>query len=167
MSVIAVEIEINASPEKVWAVLADFNAVEKWSPSVRSAHGVSETDHGVGAVRGFDVPGFGNVEETVVDWKDGESLTFEVSSVGPVKKTVMTWSVRKESGRTVARVRSEMHTKYGVFGAIIDKLVMRRMFKTRMGQTLLGLKHHVETGEEIGTSLPGDHDKSALVEVAD
>ncbi|MCH8829391.1 MAG: SRPBCC family protein [Planctomycetes bacterium] len=166
MSVIAIEVEIDASPEEVWAVLADFNAVEKWSPSVRTAHGISEKERGIGAVRGCDVPGFGKVEETIVDWKDGESLTFEVSAVGPVKKTVMTWSVRAENGRTIARVRSEMHTKFGVIGVVMDKLVMRRMFKTRMGQTLLGLKHHVETGEEIGTRLPGHHDKSVLVDVA-
>jgi len=119
----------------------------------------------VGTVRGCEVPGFGNVVETVVDWKEGESLTFEVSTVGPVKKTVMTWSVREEDGATITRVKSELHTKFGFLGALMDKLVMRRMFKSRMGDTLLGLKHYIETGEEIGTKLPGHHDKSVLVEV--
>ncbi len=33
------EIEINASPERVWEVLTDFTALGEWSPFVRSING--------------------------------------------------------------------------------------------------------------------------------
>ena len=36
------EIEIEASAERVWAVLADFSAYPRWNPFIRSAVGVPE-----------------------------------------------------------------------------------------------------------------------------
>ena len=36
------EIEINASPEKVWQVLTDFDHFQDWNPFIRSIHGKPE-----------------------------------------------------------------------------------------------------------------------------
>lgn len=43
--------------------------------------------------------------------------------------------------------------KFGPIGALMSPMVSRKLGKT-LGESLLGLKHFVETGEEIGTSLP-------------
>ena len=39
MKRIITEIEINASPERVWQVLTDFSALSQWNPFLRSAEG--------------------------------------------------------------------------------------------------------------------------------
>ncbi|MCH8207186.1 MAG: SRPBCC domain-containing protein [Chloroflexi bacterium] len=39
MKQISSEIEINASPERVWQVLTDFPALPDWNPFIRSAEG--------------------------------------------------------------------------------------------------------------------------------
>lgn len=40
---IQTEIRINATPEKVWAVLTDFNAFAKWNPFIKSLTGDVKT----------------------------------------------------------------------------------------------------------------------------
>ena len=39
MKEISSEIEINASPERVWQVLTDFSALPDWNPFIRTAEG--------------------------------------------------------------------------------------------------------------------------------
>lgn len=39
MKQISSEIEINASPERVWQVLTDFSALPNWNPFIRSVEG--------------------------------------------------------------------------------------------------------------------------------
>ena len=36
------EVEINASPERVWAILTDFSSCPKWNPFIRFIRGVPE-----------------------------------------------------------------------------------------------------------------------------
>jgi len=38
------EIEINASPERVWKVLTDFSSYSSWNPLITSAGGTAKTD---------------------------------------------------------------------------------------------------------------------------
>lgn len=42
MREIATEIEISASPEKVWAILLDFQAYPEWNPFIKSIDGKRE-----------------------------------------------------------------------------------------------------------------------------
>ncbi|MEE9249043.1 MAG: SRPBCC domain-containing protein [Dehalococcoidia bacterium] len=44
MKKISSEIEIDASPERVWQVLTDFPALSEWSPFIRSVEGKLEVD---------------------------------------------------------------------------------------------------------------------------
>jgi hypothetical protein len=42
MRVLETSVEINASPEQVWAVLTDFDAYPEWNPFVTSIAGVAQ-----------------------------------------------------------------------------------------------------------------------------
>ncbi len=44
MDDVRAEIEINASPERVWKVLTDFSSYSSWNPLITSAGGTAKTD---------------------------------------------------------------------------------------------------------------------------
>lgn len=73
MREIDTEIEINASPERVWAVLTDFAAYPEWNPLVTSARG--ELKEGARLVIVVRVP-------------DGPTMTFKprVLKVEPARE---------------------------------------------------------------------------------
>ncbi len=166
MTEIAREIAINALPERVWDVLADYESVANWAPDVVSAHATTEESQGVGATRLCATSGFGDIEETITDWRDGESLTYSATGNLPLRDVVMTWSVRAEGGRTVATLRARYEIKEGGPESVMDRLNLRRTLAGAFESALLGLKHHVETGEVVGDGLPDGLKGEEPVEVA-
>ena len=145
---------INAGSEKVWEVISDYGNIQNWSPAVVSSALASEQATGVGAARTCDVPGFGNVEEKVTHWTEGESFTFEVTGVGPLRYARSTWHVAPEGAGARVSVRVEYRVKFGPLGALLNAVVIHRKIGSTLKQSLQGLKHHVETGEIVGTEVP-------------
>ena len=166
MTVIAREIAINALPEKVWAVLSDYEGVAKWAPDVVSAHATTEESQGVGATRLCATSGFGDIEEIVTDWREGESLSYSVTGNLPLRDVLMAWTLRAEGGQTVAQLRANYEIKEGGPEAVMDRLNLRRTLAGAFETALLGLKYHVETGELVGDGLPDGLKGEEPIEVA-
>lgn len=166
MTVIAREIVIDALPEKVWDVLSDYEGVAKWAPDVVSAQATTEESQGVGATRLCATSGFGDIEETVTDWQEGESLSYSVTGNLPLRNVVLGWTLRAEGGRTVVRVRASYEIKEGGPDSVMDRLNLRRTLASAFETALLGLKYHVETGEVVGDGLPDGLKGEEPVEVA-
>ena len=166
MTLITREIAINALPEKVWAVLSDYENVANWAPDVVSAHATTEESQGVGATRLCATSGFGDIEEIVTDWREGESLSYSANGNLPLRDVVLTWSVRAAGGRAVARLRASYEIKEGGPDGVMDRLDLRRTLAGAFETALLGLKYHVETGELVGDGLPDGLKGEEPVEVA-
>ncbi|MDP6667667.1 MAG: SRPBCC family protein [Dehalococcoidia bacterium] len=154
MSVVTREIKVNSTPERVWDVLSDFNGVAKWSPTVLTSERTTSNEQGMGAVRACEVSGLGDIEETVVDWKDGEYLTIDLTPFGPMKFARSTWSIRSSDGVTIVRATVTLEAKFGILGKLMEKMIMRSKFSKVLGQSLEGLRHYCETGEKVGEGLP-------------
>ena len=85
MTKLSSEIQIEAPNEKVWAVLADLETVQHYSPAITKAYYTSEVRDGVGAARQCDFDG-GYVRERVTEWKPGEGYAinvYEGSDIAP------------------------------------------------------------------------------------
>lgn len=89
------QVIINASKERVWEVLADFGGVSNWAPTILESHSTTEANGGVGAERTCRHEKMGNIEERVVAWEDGGSLSYDVTKglPFPMKSLNNTWSV--------------------------------------------------------------------------
>jgi carbon monoxide dehydrogenase subunit G len=154
MSVVTREIKVNSTPERVWEVLSDYNGIANWSPSVQSAEGTTSNEQGIGAARACEVAGLGDIEETVIDWKDGKYLTVDLTPFGPMKFARSTWSVRASDSMTIVRATMNFQAKFGVLGTLMEKMIMRSKFSKVLGQSLEGLRYYCETGEKVGEGLP-------------
>ncbi|MCH7760334.1 SRPBCC family protein [candidate division TA06 bacterium] len=149
MSVLSKQIRIDAPVESVWKVLADYGGVAKWAPSVNHAVLTTESKGGIDCERQCDVAGFGKVKERIVEWEEGSHYTFTVEGIGPMKFVRSNWSVRPDGNMTIAIVTIDFKVKFGPLGALMDRLVVRLNIRKQMVLSLAGLKHYVETGEEV------------------
>ena len=61
-------VRIDASVEKVWAVLADFGGVSKWAPTITESRSLTEANGGVGARRTCTHVKMVVIEEVIVEW---------------------------------------------------------------------------------------------------
>ncbi|KZL15853.1 Polyketide cyclase / dehydrase and lipid transport [Pseudovibrio axinellae] len=148
---VSTETEINGSAAEVWEVLADFSAVDTWVPFVESSHIEGTVERGVGIERRCDIGKAGNISETVIDWQEGESLSYRVSGFGPMKGLLNKWTVVETSPSTsLVTVELRYKVKFGLLGRLLNFLVLARVLKKRVGSgAVMLLKKRVETGEVV------------------
>ncbi len=149
------QIRIEAPKHRVWEVLADLGSIYKWNPNVSYSYSTSESGGGEGATRHCDVqaPVKGYLEERAFDWREGEGFKIDVYDTSfPTKSNVVQFRVKADADSTIVEVMPEYRLKFGFFGTLIDRLLVGRQFQKGMEKLLAGLKHYVETGEEVGTN---------------
>ncbi len=148
MTRIAHDVRIDAPTERVWAAIADLGAIDKFHPGVRKSYYTSELREGVGASRHCDLLPFGSVEERAIAWKNGESLTLEIfdgERTPPFQTASAIMSVERDGDGTIARLALEYRLRYGVLGALLDRLLIRARFEKMVPAVLAGLKRFTET----------------------
>ena len=142
------EIRIAAPPGKVWAVLADLEAVSHYNPGVKHARYTSSVREGVGASRHCDLNQKGWVKERVIAWEPRKAMTMELyESQWPLK--FMRWRTAIAPDGMGTRVTQEMEyqVKFGLLGRLMDKLIMQRKLDQTLARVFISLKRFVEKGD--------------------
>ena len=145
------QVHIDAPVDAVWKALADLDGVQKFNPAVMSARIISDRPDGVGATRRCTLRSGGWVEERAWEWRDGRALGLEVVA-GQYPVTSMRWrtELQREGGGTLVTQQMDYEMKFGVLGAILDRLFMRRLLDVTITQIFAGLKRYVETASAQG-----------------
>jgi hypothetical protein len=121
------EIHAQCPPERVWALLSDLSAVERYNPGVRSARIQGDQRAEVGAERVCELLPKGRVLERVTHWENGRAVGLEVvESDWPIH--FMRWVTRVEPAGASTRITQELEyqVKFGPAGWLLDKIVMKR-----------------------------------------
>ncbi len=141
---------IAAPLSSVWKILADFNNVYTWAPSVTQSGALNEKNNQIGAGRHCSIKGFGSIEEYITQWQEENSFTYTVSDLGPLTNTISRWSVHSNSASaTTLTIEFSYNLKFSVLGKIMHKLMMRRKLENGIADTLNALKNRIETGKLI------------------
>lgn len=141
------EIHVAAPPEKVWAVLADLEAVQHYNSGVKHAKYTSVAREGIGASRHRDLNPKGWVKERDIAWEPRKAVTMELyESQWPLE--FMRWRTALAPDGTGTRLSQQMEyqVKFGSLGTLLDKLVMRRKLDQTLTEVFVSLKRFVETG---------------------
>lgn len=108
MATVEKSVHTPASPSEVWAVLSDFAGISGWAPNVDHSCLLAEQTHGVGAVRRIQT-GRQTVVETVVEWRPEELLSYDISGLPPVIRSVNnTWRLSAAADGTAVTLTSEI-----------------------------------------------------------
>lgn len=146
------KVSINAPKEKVWKALADFGNVQSLSPNIAKSYLTSEQKNGVGAKRHCDFESMGvQVEERIIEWNEGESLKidiYETKNMPMITGMEAEFKVTEEGGQTFVSGTFQ----YGMTNAIggfLNNIAMKKMNEKSWVAFIAGIKHHVETGEDV------------------
>jgi ligand-binding SRPBCC domain-containing protein len=148
MTLLENSIRIDATPEKVWSVLASLDALAKYDPGVLKSAIVSEDKEGPGAARRCDLAPGGWFKERVADWRPNEALSFELYECTlPVRHLRHSYTLEREGNSTVVRQRMVYELTFGPFGKLLDALMVRRKWIAGIKGFLSGLKRFAETDQ--------------------
>lgn len=148
---------IDAPVEKVWAVLADLEAVDRWVEPIKRAHCGKDKSYGVGASRVCELSNGLSVTEHWTEWEEGRSFAYEASGMPMVRRATNRWTLHSENGKTLVTSEAEIVLKGGLFSRPLEFL-MRPMMKSLGPRTLAALSYFVEHGEPF----TGKHKKLPL-----
>jgi len=153
MTVLENSIRINASPDKVWSVLASLDALHRYDPGIKKSEIVSTAREGPGSARRCDLVPGGWFKEKVADWKPHESLSFELFECTlPVRRLKHSYTLTPDGSGTVVRQRMEYQLKFGPVGKLMDAMMVRKKWDAGIKGFFAGLKQYVETGSSSPTT---------------
>ena len=136
---------IAAPLDVVWAVLADFAAISGWAPNVDHSCLMSEQTEGVGMVRRIQTDR-STILETVEHWEPGVTVSYRITGLPPVIKSVTnTWRIGASGDSTMVRLTTDIDTGPKPPQQVIAKAVGRRL-AAASEQMITGLTEHLEQG---------------------
>ncbi len=147
MTILNNEITINAPIEKIFQSLAEMEGLEKLDPNVKKSTSLSQMKSGFGAKRKVDMKDGKNwFEEKVTDFKPNESLTYELTACSfPVQSLKYTYTVEQYGNETKVRQVMAYKIKFGLFGKILDRLMIRKQYNKGIQGFFTGLKSFAES----------------------
>jgi len=146
MTTINNEITINAPIEKIWQALTEVEILDKYDPTVKKSTLLSETKAGIGAKRKVDMlDGKNWFEEHCTVHQPNEALTFELTACSfPIHKLKHSYSFEKVGTQTKVKQVMQYEMKFGVFGKIMDAMVVRSQSDKGIKKFFAGLKSFTE-----------------------
>lgn len=143
MSHVSREIEIDASPTDVWAVVADLDFVSGWNPNVVAAQ-CSDGPYAVGTTRTCELSPSGHIDEVVTAWEPERLVEFEVGRHGGIRRARMAIELAPRGPATQVTASAHYELAFGPLGPVMDRLMVQRQLGRMLAGSLDGLKQHVE-----------------------
>ena len=154
MRVLSEQVDILAPHDIVWAALEDFGGVADWAPYMSRSKLVGSMHTGVGTRRIMHHDWGFNFEEMVTKWTDGEGYSFDVYRAPyPMKEVHETWSLKHDKGLSTVTTQVNYNMRLGLFGRLIDWMIVQFVVRREMRSGLRGLKQHTEREAEKTTAL--------------
>jgi len=149
-------VQINAAADKVWEILNDFGAVEKFSIGVEKSPIIGEKNSGLGSKRHCVFYDKNSVVEEIIEYEEKKSFKVVLTEFSmPMKAMYAGFRVEKLT-ETTCEVSMYMNfvVKFGPLGALLGMLMIRPVMKGVQKKLLSGLAYHAFTGKTIGSELP-------------
>jgi ribosome-associated toxin RatA of RatAB toxin-antitoxin module len=140
------EITVNASIDKVWTILTDLERLEQYDPTVKKSTKLSSEKTGIGSKRKvLMLDGKNWFEEKVTVFQPNEALTFKLTDCSfPIDRLKHSYSFEKIGNQTKVKQVMEYTVKFGLFGRILDRIMIRKQSDTGIKKFFAGLKSLAE-----------------------
>jgi len=151
-TIIARKVTVNAPSNQVWDALADFGNVSRLSPNIIKSYKTSDQTGGLGATRHCDFAAMGaQVEERIVEWNEGESMKIDIyeSKNMPMITGMKAEFTLNSEGETTIVTGVFEYSMSGVLGNLLNNISMKKMNEKAWVKFLAGIKHHIESGENV------------------
>ena len=134
---------IDGPCDVAWAVLADFAAISSWAPNVDHSCLMTEQADGFGTVRRIQT-GRTTILETVETWEPGAALSYRITGLPPVIRSLTnTWRLGASGASTLVVLTTRIDAGPRPPQQVIARAVGRR-FAAASEQMIGGLAARVE-----------------------
>jgi len=144
-------LDIDASPEAVWAVLGRFMHVDEFAPLVKSVDALTDGEDRVGSKRRCHFENSNSVVEEVTKWEANRRFRVQLSEMEsmPLHEAHAEVAVEPvDNGRTKVTWGMDYHVKYGPLGWVLGQTMMKMMMGKILDGNLEGLASSVHQNQQ-------------------
>ncbi len=144
------QLEIDATPEAVWAVFGRFMHVDEFAPLVKSVDALTNGEDGIGSKRRCHFDDGTSVVEEVTEWNANRGYRvrlLELTSM-PLHEAYAELSVEPlGNGRARMNWAMDYHVKFGPLGWLLGQTIMKMMLGKIFDGNLKGLASKVRSNQ--------------------
>ena len=132
---LTVQRQVDASPDSVWAVCADFpNLADHWG-GLRASRPIGDQVNGLGARRQVELKPVGSLEETITFWEEGRTVATanQPSALVPFKQAESRLTLEPEGEGTAITFDYLYVPRGGPLGRLTGPVIDRMLRKTFQG----------------------------------
>jgi len=144
-------LDIHATPEAVWAVLARFMHIDEFAPLVITVDALTQGENGVGSKRRCHFDNGTSVVEEVTEWEANHKYRVRLSDIAnmPVHELEAELSVVPlENDRSRVTWSMDYRVKFGPFGWLLGQTMMKIMLGKILDGNLKGLAKKVRSNRD-------------------
>jgi uncharacterized protein YndB with AHSA1/START domain len=143
---ISKSIETAASPQEVWPLLVQPEAILKWFTLLEKFEWTSEPPHGPGATFHYEERSGRRLmkcDYRVTDWVESQRFAFTLTS-GPLPKDDQVWRIEALPAGSRVTLEEDVELSGGVFGRMLLALGVGRMIGGHLEEMLVNLERLAE-----------------------
>ncbi len=143
---------VNLPRQAVWERLRDLGKAHYYVPGLTDTRFTTEQHEGVGTSRKVYQKGMAPMDETVVEWNDGYGFLLRLHNgdAAPLifKEAFFAYTIEDAGNATTRFKPSLIYTlRWGLFGRLLDRLVMRRTSVKMLEKLGASFKQYYESGQ--------------------
>jgi len=137
--------------DEAWVILQDFSLAHNYVPGISRTEIVSERRSGVGAHRKVYLDDDGFLEETIIDWREGEGFVIKLHEgddpMMPFNRAEFSYQLlAADSRQTMIVLYIVYEMPMGSFGEKLGQWFIDAPIEQNLVQVAAGMKHYYQTG---------------------
>ena len=141
-----------------WRRMRDLSMAHMYVPGLAPVTFVGPQREGVGTHRRVRMRGVLAMDETVTAWREGEGFTLRLhrgagGPLPPLREHYFDYGLDVRDGRVWLVNRMRYEVGLGPLGALLERLLLRRIFRRQLHDITLAQKLYYETGERATPAM--------------
>lgn len=139
-------LEIDATPDAIWAVLGRFMHINEFAPAVKTVDALTQGDTGVGSQRRCHFDNGTSMAEEVIEWQPTKGYRVRLFDMEAMPLNEATAGIAVSplgNGRSKVIWSFDYAVKYGPFGWLLGQTMMKAMMGKVLDANLKGLADRV------------------------
>ena len=158
MQSVNAEFEVDLDRNQAWERLRDFTKPDRYVQGLTRVEMTTESQQGVGASRRVTQGKSLVLDETIIEWREGEGFTLRLhrgdrGAMLPFKQHFFDYSINERDGKTYLHNTMRYQLGFGPLGRLLDTLVLRRVIAGQLRDVTLAQKIYYETGESVSPAM--------------
>ncbi|MCJ8322808.1 MAG: SRPBCC family protein [Rhizobiales bacterium] len=135
-------LDIDATPENIWAEISRFMHIDEFAPLIESVEALTEGEDGVGSKRRCHFADGSSMAEEVIEWEANHKYRVRLSELSPMplhESQAQLSLTRLNAKQTRVTWGMDYRVKYGPFGWLLGQTMMKIMMGKILDGNLKGL----------------------------